>query len=69
MRTKAVQVLWGYFFLWSLHISSAQTIYPGIKARVTQRALDYGESSASRNQATAPQVEFMTQAHIGLSHD
>ncbi|XP_026355514.1 BPI fold-containing family C protein [Ursus arctos] len=42
MRTKAVQVLWGCFFLWSLHISSAQTIYPGIKARVTQRALDYG---------------------------
>ncbi|XP_037703276.1 BPI fold-containing family C protein [Choloepus didactylus] len=42
MHTKTVQVLWGCFFLWSLHISSSQTIYPGIKARATQRLLDYG---------------------------
>ncbi|KAG3291077.1 BPI fold containing family C [Ictidomys tridecemlineatus] len=41
MRTKAVPVLWGCFLLWSLYISSSQTMYPGIKARVTQRALDY----------------------------
>uniref|UniRef100_A0A8C7BZJ9 Bactericidal permeability-increasing protein n=1 Tax=Neovison vison TaxID=452646 RepID=A0A8C7BZJ9_NEOVI len=42
MHTKAVQLLWGCFFLWNLYISSAQTVYPGIKARVTQQALDYG---------------------------
>ncbi|XP_019498130.1 PREDICTED: BPI fold-containing family C protein [Hipposideros armiger] len=42
MCTKIVQILWGCFLLWNLHISSAQTIYPGIKARATQRALDYG---------------------------
>ncbi|XP_019807742.1 BPI fold-containing family C protein isoform X4 [Tursiops truncatus] len=42
MCTKMVQVLWGCFLLWNLYISSAQTIYPGIKARATQRALDYG---------------------------
>ncbi|XP_007946418.2 BPI fold-containing family C protein [Orycteropus afer afer] len=37
-----VQVLWGCFLLWNLNMASSQTIYPGIKARVTQRALDYG---------------------------
>ncbi|XP_057598292.1 BPI fold-containing family C protein isoform X1 [Hippopotamus amphibius kiboko] len=42
MCTKMVQVLWGCFLLWNLYIASAQTIYPGIKARITQRALDYG---------------------------
>ncbi|KAF5926492.1 hypothetical protein HPG69_001119 [Diceros bicornis minor] len=42
MRKKTVQVVWGCFFLWNLYISSSQTIYPGIKARATQRALDYG---------------------------
>ncbi|XP_045319649.1 BPI fold-containing family C protein [Leopardus geoffroyi] len=42
MHTKIVGVLWGCFFLWNLYTSSAQTIYPGIKARATQRALDYG---------------------------
>ncbi|XP_024587942.1 BPI fold-containing family C protein [Neophocaena asiaeorientalis asiaeorientalis] len=42
MCTKMVQVLWGCFLLWNLYISSAQTIYPGIKARATRRALDYG---------------------------
>ncbi|XP_004418131.1 PREDICTED: BPI fold-containing family C protein [Ceratotherium simum simum] len=42
MHKKTVQVVWGCFFLWNLYISSPQTIYPGIKARATQRALDYG---------------------------
>nr|KAF6451777.1 BPI fold containing family C [Molossus molossus] len=42
MCTKMVQVLWGCFLLWNLYISSTQTTYPGIKARATQRALDYG---------------------------
>ncbi|XP_011352732.1 BPI fold-containing family C protein [Pteropus vampyrus] len=42
MHTKMVQVLWGYFLLWNFYFSSAHTIYPGIKARATQRALDYG---------------------------
>ncbi|GAB5574187.1 BPI fold-containing family C protein [Prionailurus iriomotensis] len=42
MHTKIVGVLWGCFFLWNLYTSSARTIYPGIKARATQRALDYG---------------------------
>ncbi|XP_006865303.1 PREDICTED: BPI fold-containing family C protein [Chrysochloris asiatica] len=42
MYTKMVQVLWGCFFLWNLNIASSKIIYPGIKARVTQRALDYG---------------------------
>ncbi|KAJ1061763.1 hypothetical protein K5549_002798 [Capra hircus] len=43
MYTKMaqVQVLWGCILLWNLYISSAQAIYPGIKARATQRALDY----------------------------
>ncbi|XP_045408972.1 BPI fold-containing family C protein [Lemur catta] len=42
MHTKTIPVLWGCFFLWNLSISSSQTTYPGIKARATQRALDYG---------------------------
>ncbi|XP_062932263.1 BPI fold-containing family C protein [Cynocephalus volans] len=42
MYTKTVPVFWGCFLLCNLYISSSQTIYPGIKARVTQRALDYG---------------------------
>ncbi|KAM5334591.1 BPI fold-containing family C protein isoform 1-T1 [Glossophaga mutica] len=42
MRIKMIQVLWGCFLLWNVYISSAHTIYPGIKARATQRALDYG---------------------------
>nr|XP_020038967.1 BPI fold-containing family C protein [Castor canadensis] len=42
MQTKKVQVFWGCFLLWNLHISSSRTIYPGIKARITQQALDYG---------------------------
>ncbi|XP_036758735.2 BPI fold-containing family C protein isoform X1 [Manis pentadactyla] len=42
MHARMAQVLWGCFFLWTLCRSSTQTIYPGIKARVTQRALDYG---------------------------
>ncbi|XP_037369574.1 BPI fold-containing family C protein [Talpa occidentalis] len=42
MRTRTVQVLWRCFLLWNLCISASQTIYPGIKARATQRALDYG---------------------------
>uniref|UniRef100_A0A8C5K157 Bactericidal permeability-increasing protein n=1 Tax=Jaculus jaculus TaxID=51337 RepID=A0A8C5K157_JACJA len=42
MQTKMAPVLWGCFLLWNLHILSSQTVYPGIKARVTQRALDYG---------------------------
>ncbi|KAM9228863.1 BPI fold-containing family C protein [Dugong dugon] len=42
MHTKTVQVLWGCFLLWNLNIASSQTVYPGIKARITQRALDYG---------------------------
>jgi hypothetical protein len=44
MRTKQVPVLWACFLLWSLYIASSQTVYPGITARITQRALDYGES-------------------------
>ncbi|XP_011893390.1 PREDICTED: BPI fold-containing family C protein isoform X2 [Cercocebus atys] len=42
MCTKTIPVLWGCFLLWHLCLSSSQTIYPGIKARITQRALDYG---------------------------
>ncbi|XP_004480867.1 BPI fold-containing family C protein [Dasypus novemcinctus] len=42
MPTKPVQVLWGCFLLWNLYILSSQTTYPGIKARATQRLLDYG---------------------------
>lgn len=42
MRTRQVPVLWACFLLWSLYIASSQTVYPGIKARITQRALDYG---------------------------
>uniref|UniRef100_A0A8D2D587 Bactericidal permeability-increasing protein n=1 Tax=Sciurus vulgaris TaxID=55149 RepID=A0A8D2D587_SCIVU len=41
MRGRTVLVIWGCFLLWNLYISSSQTTYPGIKARVTQRALDY----------------------------
>ncbi|XP_006092780.2 BPI fold-containing family C protein isoform X1 [Myotis lucifugus] len=42
MCTKMVRVLWGCFLLWNVYISSAWTTHPGIKARATQRALDYG---------------------------
>ncbi|XP_010992482.3 BPI fold-containing family C protein [Camelus dromedarius] len=42
MHTKMVQVLWGCLLLCNLYISSTETIYPGIKARATKRALDYG---------------------------
>ncbi|KAL1775254.1 BPI fold-containing family C protein [Sigmodon hispidus] len=42
MRTKLLPVLWACFLLWNLCISSSETVYPGIKARITQRALDYG---------------------------
>ncbi|XP_036313310.1 BPI fold-containing family C protein isoform X2 [Pipistrellus kuhlii] len=42
MCTKMVQVLWGCFLLWNVYISSAWITHPGIKARATQRALDYG---------------------------
>ncbi|XP_066217343.1 BPI fold-containing family C protein [Saccopteryx leptura] len=42
MSTKMVQILWGCFVLWNVCISPTQTAYPGIKARATQRALDYG---------------------------
>ncbi|KAM6214142.1 BPI fold-containing family C protein [Rhynchocyon petersi] len=42
MYTKMIQVVWGCFLLWNLNVASSQTIYPGIKARITQRALDYG---------------------------
>ena len=55
------QVLWGCFLLWNVYISSAQTIYPGIKARATQRALDYGELDAVRSQAAVPQVQSVAQ--------
>ncbi|MBZ3871156.1 tRNA-splicing ligase RtcB-like protein [Sciurus carolinensis] len=41
MRGKTVLVAWGCFLLWNLYVSPSQTTYPGIKARVTQRALDY----------------------------
>ncbi|XP_021114006.1 BPI fold-containing family C protein isoform X2 [Heterocephalus glaber] len=34
--------LWGCLLLWRFLISATQAAYPGIKARVTQRALDYG---------------------------
>ena len=57
-----VQILWGCFILWNLYISSAQAIYPGIKARATQRALDYGELDAFISQAVlTTQVESLTQ--------
>nr|XP_048274758.1 BPI fold-containing family C protein [Myodes glareolus] len=42
MQTKQVPVLWACFLLWNLFVSSFQTANPGIKARITQRALDYG---------------------------
>ncbi|XP_058529846.1 BPI fold-containing family C protein [Ochotona princeps] len=42
MHAKAAPVIWGCFLLWNFCSSSSQAIYPGIKARVTQRALDYG---------------------------
>ncbi|XP_021482448.1 BPI fold-containing family C protein [Meriones unguiculatus] len=42
MQTKQVPVLWACFLLWNLYIASSQTVYPGIKARITQHALDYG---------------------------
>ncbi|XP_070267094.1 BPI fold-containing family C protein isoform X2 [Myotis yumanensis] len=42
MCTMMVRVLWGCFLLWNVYISSAWTTHPGIKARATQRALDYG---------------------------
>ncbi|GAB1295428.1 BPI fold-containing family C protein [Apodemus speciosus] len=42
MRTRQAPGLWPCFLLWSLCIVSSQTVYPGIKARITQRALDYG---------------------------
>ena len=64
MRTKMaqVQVLWGCILLWNLYISSAQAIYPGIKARATQRALDYGKLDAFRSEAVlTSQVESLTQ--------
>lgn len=48
MRTKQVPVLGACFLLWSLYIASSQTVYPGIKARITQRALDYGESDVRK---------------------
>lgn len=51
MRTKQVPVLWAFVLLWNLYISSSQTVYPGIKARITQRALDYGELDTFRSQA------------------
>ncbi|XP_069870481.1 BPI fold-containing family C protein [Dipodomys merriami] len=42
MRIKKIPVLWGCFLLWNLYISSSHAVYPGIKARITQQALDYG---------------------------
>uniref|UniRef100_A0A8C6RE57 Bactericidal permeability-increasing protein n=1 Tax=Nannospalax galili TaxID=1026970 RepID=A0A8C6RE57_NANGA len=42
MQPKNAPILWGCFLLWNLYASSSQTDYPGIKARITQRALDYG---------------------------
>ncbi|XP_060050347.1 BPI fold-containing family C protein [Erinaceus europaeus] len=42
MHAKTVQVIWGCILLWNFYTSTSQTIYPGIKARATQRALDYG---------------------------
>ncbi|XP_047642401.1 BPI fold-containing family C protein isoform X2 [Phacochoerus africanus] len=42
MCSKMARVLWGCLLLWNLHISPAYSMYPGIKARATQRALDYG---------------------------
>ncbi|XP_050995822.1 BPI fold-containing family C protein [Acomys russatus] len=42
MQTKQVPVLWACFLLWNLYIASSQVVYPGIQARITQRALDYG---------------------------
>nr|ACE77708.1 bactericidal/permeability-increasing protein-like 2 precursor (predicted) [Sorex araneus] len=42
MHAKAVPVLWGCFLLWNVYASSSEAAYPGIKARITQRALDYG---------------------------
>lgn len=72
MHEKTVHVLWGCFLLWNLHIASSQTIHPGIKARATQRALDYGESDAFRSQAAGPLVGVCTsnpEVHIGLSRD
>nr|XP_020766386.1 BPI fold-containing family C protein [Odocoileus virginianus texanus] len=61
-KMAQVQVLWGCFILWNLYISSAQAIYPGIKARATQRALDYGELDAFISQAVlTTQVESLTQ--------
>lgn len=53
MYAKTIPVIWGCFFLWNLYSSSSQTIYPGIKARVTQRALDYGELDALQSNAVA----------------
>ncbi|KFO27610.1 BPI fold-containing family C protein isoform X2 [Fukomys damarensis] len=35
-------VLCGCLLLWTLHVPATQAAHPGIKARVTQRALDYG---------------------------
>lgn len=51
MQTKQVPVLWACFLLWNLFVSSSQAANPGIKARITQRALDYGESDTFRSQA------------------
>lgn len=36
-------VFWGCLLLWSLCMTPTQATYAGIKARVTQRALDFGE--------------------------
>ncbi|XP_027624836.1 BPI fold-containing family C protein [Tupaia chinensis] len=48
-----VPVLWACFLLWNLYIASSKTIYPGIKARATQRALDYGELDDFRSRVAA----------------
>ncbi|KAM6153252.1 BPI fold-containing family C protein [Erethizon dorsatum] len=42
VRAEMGPVLWGCLLLWSLRIAPTQAAYAGIKARVTQRALDYG---------------------------
>ncbi|XP_023573134.1 BPI fold-containing family C protein [Octodon degus] len=42
VRAEMRPVLWGCLLVWSLWGAPAQAAYAGIKARVTQRALDFG---------------------------
>lgn len=63
MHAKTAPVIWGCFLLWNFCSSSSQTIYPGIKARVTQRALDYGELNAFQNKAVANRDGSVSKFH------